>query len=217
MASQGVDGLEGNKLGGQVLDTWWDPAMGVRLLSLMAGYPGRLKFGLVKHEADESLLSAEVVHPCLRLAWPKGVKVMEGGNGSVTSLEEPVGLRKLSNMLELMGRVVSTTLESSMQRFFPLHLADPAAGEGEWLCLRELWAFGDFSWSSKVGSLGQEDFLVDVESGRFGVEVLELHPEPHWGPLLLLEHLALGDSAGVSKAAALCGDCLVTTGSLTCW
>ena len=49
-----------------------------------------------------------------------------------------------------------------------------------------------------------------------GVEVLELRPEPRGGPLLLLEHLALGDSTDVSGAAALCGDCLVTTDSLTC-
>ena len=36
---------------GQVLDMWWDPArlgtVGVRLLGPAAGYPGRLKFGLV--------------------------------------------------------------------------------------------------------------------------------------------------------------------------
>ena len=67
-----------------------------------------------------------------------------------------------------------------------------------------------------VESLGQEGFLADVESGHFRIEVLELRPEPHWGPLLLLERLALGDSAGVSEAAALCGDCLVADGSLTC-
>ena len=112
-----VDGPKGNKLGSQMLDIWWGPAMlgteGVGLPSPTAGYPGRLKFGLVKSEADKSLLSAEVVHPCFRLAWPKGVKVMEVGNGSVTSLKEPVGLRKPSNMLELMGRVVSTAPESS--------------------------------------------------------------------------------------------------------
>ena len=38
-------------LRGQVLDTWWVPArlgtVGVRLLGPTAGYPGRLKFGLV--------------------------------------------------------------------------------------------------------------------------------------------------------------------------
>ena len=90
---------------------------GVRLPSLMAGYlggGGGLKFRLVKHEADKCLLSAKVVRPCLGPAWPKGVEVMEGGNGSVTSLKEPSGLQKLSNMLELKGRVVSTMPESSM-------------------------------------------------------------------------------------------------------
>ena len=62
---------------------------------------------------------------------------------------------------------------------------------------------GDFSWVLEVGSLGQEGFLAKVEPGCFGVEVLELHPDPHWGLLLLLEHLALGDSAGLSEAATL--------------
>ena len=89
-------------------------------------------------------------------------------------------------------------------------------GEGKRLHLRELQAFGDFSWPFEVGSLEQEDFLVEVESGHFGVEVLELCPKPCWGPLLLLECLALGDSTGVSAAITLCGDCLVTMGSLTC-
>ena len=68
----------------------------------------------------------------------------------------------------------------------------------------------------RVESLGQEGFFVDMELGHFRVEVLELHPEPHEGPPLLLERLALGDSTDVSGAAALCGDCLVTAGSLTC-
>ena len=58
--------------------------------------------------------------------------------------------------------------------------------------------------------------MADIESGHFGVEVFELRLEPHWDLLLLLEHLALGDSAGASEAATLCGDCLVTVGSLTC-
>ena len=57
---------------------------------------------------------------------------------------------------------------------------------------------------------------MDMESGHFGVEVLELHPEPRKGPSMLLEHLALGDSVDVSRAATLCGDCLVTASSLTC-
>ena len=90
-------------------------------------------------------------------------------------------------------------------------------GEGERPCLRELRACGDFAGSSGVDSLGQESFLADVESGHFGVEVLELCPEPHGGPLLLLVHLALGDSTDVSRATALCGDCLVAAGSLTFW
>ena len=41
IVSHGADGLEGNKLGGQVLNMWWELAMlgteGVRLPSLMAG------------------------------------------------------------------------------------------------------------------------------------------------------------------------------------
>ena len=61
-----------------------------------------------------------------------------------------------------------------------------------------------------------EDFLVDVESGHFGVEVLEWRPEPRWGPVSPLECLALGDFTGAPKAAALHGDCLVTVASLTC-
>ena len=65
--------------------------------------------------------------------------------------------------------------------------------------------------------MGQEGFLAKVESGCFGVEVLELRPDPRWGLLLLLERLALGDSTGVSEAATLGGDCLITAGSLTCW
>ena len=67
----------------------------------------------MKHEAVKCLLSAKVVCPCLRLAWPKGVEVMEGCSGSVMSLKEPIKLRKWSNMLELMERVVSTVPESS--------------------------------------------------------------------------------------------------------
>ena len=60
---------------------------------------------------------------------------MEGGNGSIMLLKEPVGLWKVSNMLELMGRVVSTALESSLQRYLHLHPADPKVGDGEWPCL----------------------------------------------------------------------------------
>ena len=115
---------------------------------------------------------------------------MEGGSGSTTLLKEPVGLWKVSNMLEPMGRVVFIVLESTPQRFLHLHPADPAAGEGEWPHLQELHTCGDFAWASGVDSSGQEGFLADVESGCFRVEVLELCPKPRWGPLLLLEHLA---------------------------
>ena len=141
---------------------------------------------------------------------------MEGGNGSITSLKKPIRLQKASNMLELMGRVVLIAQESSPQISLHLHPADPGVGEGERPCLQELRACGDFALSSGVDSLGQEGFLADVESGRFGVEVLELCLEPHWGLLLLLEHLALGNSTCVSEAATLCGDCLITASSLTC-
>ena len=145
------------------------------------------------------------------------VEVMEGASGSIMSLREPIRLWKVSDMLEPMGRVMSAVLESTPQRSLRLHPADPEAGEGKRPCLQELRAHGDFAWQSGVGSLGQEGFLADVESGCFGVEVLELHPEPHEGPPLLLECLALGDSKDVSGATTLCGDCLVAAGSLTCW
>ena len=133
----------------------------------------------------------------------KGSPSDEGGNGSVTLLKQPIGLRKLSTMLELMGRVVSTAPESSRQKSLCLRPADSAVGEGKRPHLQELRDLGDFSWPFKVGSLGQKGFLAKVESGHFGVEVLELRPNPHWGPLLLLECLALGDSTGVSEATAL--------------
>ena len=67
------------------------------------------------------------------------------GSSSITLLKEPVRLRKPSNMLELMGRVVLTMPEPSMQRSFHLHLADPAAGEGKRPRLQELGPFGDFA------------------------------------------------------------------------
>ena len=70
---------------------------------------------------------------------------MEGGKGSTMSLMEPIGLCKVSNMLELMGRVVSTTLESSPRRSFRLHPADPEVGEDEQPHFQELWACGDFA------------------------------------------------------------------------
>ena len=48
---------------------WLEPVMlgteEVRLPSPMEGKPGRLKLKLAKSEANECLLSEEVVHPCL--------------------------------------------------------------------------------------------------------------------------------------------------------
>ena len=199
----------------------WEPVMlgtdGVRLPSPMEGELGRLKLKLAKSKADECLLSEEVIHPSLGPALPRGVEGMEGASNSIMSLREPIRLQNMSNMLELMGRVMLAILESTLQRSLHLHPAAPEAGEGKQPHLRELWACGDFTWSSGVDSLGQEGFLADVESRHFGVEVLELHLEPHGGPPLLLEHSALGDSTDVSRAAALHSDCLITAGSLTCW
>ena len=141
---------------------------------------------------------------------------MEGASSSITSLREPVGLWKVSDMLEPMGRVMSAVLESTPWGSLHSCLAVPEVGEGKQLHLQELQASGDFAWSSGVDSLGQEGFLADMELGHFGVEVLELCLEPHEGPPLLLEHLALGHSTDISRAATLCRDCLVAAGSLTC-
>ena len=49
-----------------------------------------------------------------RTSLAQGSQSNGGGDGSIILLKEPVELWKPSNMLELMGRVVSTTLESSM-------------------------------------------------------------------------------------------------------
>ena len=57
---------------------------------------------------------------------------------------------------------------------------------------------------------------MDMKSGCFGVEVLELRPVPRRGLLLLLECLDLGDSTDMSGAATQCGDCLAATSSLSC-
>ena len=189
---------------------------GVRLPCPTEGNLGRLKLKLVKSEADECLLSEEVIHPSLGPALPRGVEVIDGARGSTTSLREPVGLRNVSIVLEPRDRVVSTVPEAILLRSLHLLPADPAVGEGEQPRFLELQACGDFAWQSGVDSWGQEGFLADVESGHFGVEVLELHPVPHRGPLLLLERLVLGDSTDVSIAAALCEDCWAATGSLLC-
>ena len=69
----------------------------------------------------------------------------------------------------------------------------------------------------EVGPLELEDFLVEVESGHFRVDVLELHPEPWWGPPLPPERLALGDSTGGLGVAALGADHFVILGCLACW
>ena len=82
--------------------------------------------------------------------------------------------------------------------------------------MQESRLLGDFSWSFRVGSLELEGFLAEVESGHFRVDVLELHPELQWCLPLLLEHLALGDSAAGVGVAALGGDHLIALGCLAC-
>ena len=104
MVSCRVDGLAGKELGGQVLGMLWEPVMlgtkGVRLPSPTDGKLGRLKLELAKSKVDEYLLSEEFVHPSLGPALPRGVEVIEGASGSITSLREPVGLRNVSIVLE---------------------------------------------------------------------------------------------------------------------
>ena len=101
---------------------------------------------------------------------------MEGGWSSVTLLWDPVGLQKLSNPLELMGSVELSVQVSSVWTSFCLHLTDSADG-GEWLRLRELRLLRDFSCLLGAGSLELEGFLAEAESGQFGADVLEPHPE----------------------------------------
>ena len=180
----------------------------------MDGSPGMLKLELVKSEADECLLLEEIIHPSLGPALPRGVEVIEGVSGSTTLLRKPVGLRNVSIVLESRGRVVSTVPEAIQLRPLQLLLADPVVGEGEQLHFLELWACGDFAWQFGVDSWGRGGVLANMESGCFGVEVLESHPVPRRGPLLLLEHLVLEDSMDMSRAAALCGDYLTAAGSL---
>ena len=50
---------------------------------------------------------------------------------------------------------------------------DPPEGEWERLHFHDLWDLGDL-WVPEDTSLEQEVFLVVVESGCFGVEVVEL-------------------------------------------
>ena len=125
---------------------------GVRLPSPTDGSSGRLKLELAKSEADECLLSEEIIHPSLGPALSRGVEVIEGASGSTTSLREPVGLRNVSIVLEPMGRVVSTIVESILRRSLCLHPSDSAAEEVEWPCFRELQACGDFAGQSGVDS-----------------------------------------------------------------
>ena len=86
---------------------------GVRLPSPMDGKPGRLKLELAKSEGDEYLMSEEFVRLSLGPALPRGVEVIEGASGSITSLREPIGLRNVCIVLDPMGRVVSTVPEST--------------------------------------------------------------------------------------------------------
>ena len=141
---------------------------------------------------------------------------MEGGRSSVTLLWDPVGLWRVSKVLELTRRVELSVWVSSMQTSFRLCLTDSADGEGEWPHLREPQALGDFSCLLEAGPLELEGFLAEVELGHFGVDVLELRPKLQWGPPLLPEHLVLGDSTGRLGVAALGGDCFVTLGCLAC-
>ena len=85
---------------------------GVRLPNPMEGSPGMLKLELAKSEADECLLSEDIVYPSLGPALPRGVEVIEGASSPTTSLMEPVRLWNVSIVLEPMGRVVSTIAES---------------------------------------------------------------------------------------------------------
>ena len=111
-----------------------------------------LKLELAKSEADECLLSEEMVCPSLWPALPRGVEVIEGTSGLTTLLREPIGLRNVSIVLEPRGRVVLTVLEAIPLR--PLHLlsADSVVGEGEQLSFWELQDCGDFAGWSRVDS-----------------------------------------------------------------
>ena len=97
---------------------------GVRLPSPIDGKLGRLKLELAKSKADDYLLSEEFVHPSLGPALPRGVEVIEGASGSITLLREPIRLQNMSIVLEPMGRVVSTVLESTPRRSLCLHPAE---------------------------------------------------------------------------------------------
>ena len=141
---------------------------------------------------------------------------MEGGRSSVSLLWDPVGLRRPSKALELMGRVELSVWLPSVQTSFRLRPTDSADGEGERPCLREQQALGDFSCLLEASPLELEGFLVEVESGCFRVDMLELRPEPRLGLPLPPERLVLGNSTGGLGVTALGGDCFVTLGCLAC-
>ena len=73
----------------------------------------------------------DVVCHCLGVPRPKGVEVMEGGWSLVTSLWDPVGLQKPSNVLELMASVELSVQVPSVQTPFCLCLTDSVDSEGE--------------------------------------------------------------------------------------
>ena len=100
----------------------------------------------------------------------------QGARGDAERLD-PIGLQKLSKLLELMGRVELSARMSSVQTSFHLCPTDLADREGEQPHLQEPQLLGDLSFSFGAGSLELEGFLAEVESGHFGVDVLELCPE----------------------------------------
>ena len=122
---------------------------GVKLPSPTDGSLGVLKLKLVKSEADDILLSEEMVCPSLWPTLPRGVEVMGGASRSTTLLREPVGLR---NVLEQIRRVVSTVPESITLRTLHLFSVDSVVGEGERPRFLELQAGGDFPGWSQVDS-----------------------------------------------------------------
>ena len=77
-------------------------------------------------------------------------------------------------MLELMRRVVLRVRVTCTSCH--LRSLDLLEGEWEWLCFFDPWDLGDL-WVPEDTSLEWEVFLAVVESGHFGVVVVELHPE----------------------------------------
>ena len=74
--------------------------------------------------------------------------MIEGASGSTTLLREPIRLQNVSIVLEPMGRVVSTVVESIPLRFLCLPPSNSVAREGKWPHFQELQACRDFAgWS----------------------------------------------------------------------